>query len=85
MVFNSFNYCRRRSRYFYSLKNQYDRYPSTSCSLPFPSGHGSGFSAYCAFLAPESFHIGQPGAIATASLVEMSLGLIIGAITSQAQ
>lgn len=37
--------------------------------------------AFCAFLAPDSFHIGSPGAIAGASLVEMSLGLIIGAIT----
>lgn len=37
--------------------------------------------AFCAFLAPASFHIGHPGKIETASLVEMSLGLIIGAIT----
>ncbi|WP_115707884.1 NAD(P)(+) transhydrogenase (Re/Si-specific) subunit beta [Legionella sainthelensi] len=37
--------------------------------------------AFCAFLSPDSFHIGVPGAIAKASLVEMSLGLIIGAIT----
>ncbi|CAM3064255.1 NAD(P) transhydrogenase subunit beta [Legionella steigerwaltii] len=37
--------------------------------------------AFCAFLSPTSFHIGVPGAIAKASLVEMSLGLIIGAIT----
>lgn len=37
--------------------------------------------AFCAFLSPESFHIGSAGSIATASLIEMSLGLIIGAIT----
>lgn len=37
--------------------------------------------AFCAFLAPMAFHIGEPGAIEPASLVEMSLGLIIGAIT----
>lgn len=37
--------------------------------------------AFCAFLSPESFHIGSPGAIEKASLIEMSLGLIIGAIT----
>ncbi|KTD74184.1 NAD(P)(+) transhydrogenase (Re/Si-specific) subunit beta [Legionella tucsonensis] len=37
--------------------------------------------AFCAFLSPASFHIGVPGAIAKASLIEMSLGLIIGAIT----
>lgn len=37
--------------------------------------------AFCAFLSPDSFHIGSYGAIAKTSLVEMSLGLIIGAIT----
>ena len=37
--------------------------------------------AFCAFLSPNSFHIGTVGHIETASLIEMSLGLIIGAIT----
>ncbi len=37
--------------------------------------------AFCAFLTPEAFHIGLPGAIETSSLIEMSIGLIIGAIT----
>lgn len=37
--------------------------------------------AFCAFLSPTSFGIGEPGAIESASLVEMSLGLVIGAIT----
>lgn len=37
--------------------------------------------AFCAYLSPESFHIGEPGSIGKASLIEMSLGLIIGAIT----
>ena len=37
--------------------------------------------AFGAFLAPESYGIGTVGKIATASLVEMSLGLAIGAIT----
>lgn len=37
--------------------------------------------AFCAFLSPNSFHIGRPGAIEIGSLIEMSLGLIIGAIT----
>lgn len=37
--------------------------------------------AFCAFLSPTSFNIGIPGDIETASLIEMSLGLIIGAIT----
>ncbi|MFN9941535.1 MAG: NAD(P)(+) transhydrogenase (Re/Si-specific) subunit beta, partial [bacterium] len=39
------------------------------------------FVAAAAFYAPESFGIGVPGAIKKASLVEMSLGLAIGAIT----
>lgn len=37
--------------------------------------------AFCAFLSPTSFDIGSTGDIETASLIEMSLGLIIGAIT----
>ncbi|WP_133127189.1 NAD(P)(+) transhydrogenase (Re/Si-specific) subunit beta [Legionella nagasakiensis] len=37
--------------------------------------------AFCAFLTPNSFGIGVPGAIAPTSLIEMSLGLVIGAIT----
>jgi NAD(P) transhydrogenase subunit beta len=37
--------------------------------------------AAAAFYAPEAFGIGAPGAIHTASLVEMSLGVAIGAIT----
>ncbi|WP_334148081.1 NAD(P)(+) transhydrogenase (Re/Si-specific) subunit beta [Hyphomicrobium sp.] len=39
------------------------------------------FVAAAALYAPEAFGIGQPGAIAPASLVEMGLGLAIGAIT----
>ncbi|WP_028389665.1 NAD(P)(+) transhydrogenase (Re/Si-specific) subunit beta [Legionella fairfieldensis] len=37
--------------------------------------------AFCAFLSPHSFGIGSPGAIESSSLIEMSLGLAIGAIT----
>jgi NAD(P) transhydrogenase subunit beta len=39
------------------------------------------FVAAGALNAPEAFHIGEPGAIHPESLVEMSLGLAIGAIT----
>lgn len=39
------------------------------------------FVAASAFHNPESFHIGTTGDIYLASLIEMSLGLIIGAIT----
>lgn len=44
-------------------------------------GMGAVLVAFCAFLSPESFHIGSTGAIEKASLIEMSLGLVIGAIT----
>ena len=37
--------------------------------------------AAAAFYAPEAFGIGVPGAIHTSSLIEMSLGVAIGAIT----
>src|SRR5689334_22266110 len=39
------------------------------------------FVAAGALYAPEAFHIGTPGNIAPASLIEMSLGVAIGAIT----
>jgi NAD(P) transhydrogenase subunit beta len=39
------------------------------------------FVAAGALYAPEAFHIGTPGNIATASLIEMSLGVAIGAVT----
>jgi H+-translocating NAD(P) transhydrogenase subunit beta len=39
------------------------------------------FVAAAALYAPEAFGIGQPGQIGAASLVEMGLGLAIGAIT----
>ena len=37
--------------------------------------------AAAAFYSPEAFHIGMPGAIFSQSLIEMSLGVAIGAIT----
>ena len=39
------------------------------------------FVAAAALYAPEAFGIGKPGTIASASLIEMSLGVAIGAIT----
>ncbi|MDG5496738.1 NAD(P)(+) transhydrogenase (Re/Si-specific) subunit beta [Niveispirillum sp. BGYR6] len=39
------------------------------------------FVAAAAFFSPESFNIGQPGDIHVGSLIEMSLGVAIGAIT----
>jgi NAD(P) transhydrogenase subunit beta len=43
------------------------------------------FVAAAAFYSPESFGIGTAGNIKGASLVEMSLGLAIGAITFPAR
>ncbi|WP_367607329.1 NAD(P)(+) transhydrogenase (Re/Si-specific) subunit beta [Legionella sp. W05-934-2] len=37
--------------------------------------------AYCAFMSPNAFGIGSPGNIHSASVLEMTLGLMIGAIT----
>ncbi|MEZ0305923.1 MAG: NAD(P)(+) transhydrogenase (Re/Si-specific) subunit beta [Hyphomicrobiaceae bacterium] len=39
------------------------------------------FVAAGALYAPEAFHIGAPGNIATASLIDMSLGVALGAVT----
>ena len=39
------------------------------------------FIAWAAFLAPRAFNIGEPGHIHLQSIVEMSLGVAIGAIT----
>jgi NAD(P) transhydrogenase subunit beta len=44
-------------------------------------GMAAVFVAAAALYSPQSFGIGMPGAIKAASLVEMSLGLAIGAIT----
>ena len=39
------------------------------------------FVAISAFLNPEAFNLGSPGAIKLASLIEMSIGVAVGAIT----
>tara|TARA_R110002124_G_scaffold287365_1_gene474154 strand:+ start:86886 stop:88280 length:1395 start_codon:yes stop_codon:yes gene_type:complete len=39
------------------------------------------FVALAAFLNPEAYHIGERGAVNAASLIEMTLGVAIGAIT----
>lgn len=44
-------------------------------------GMAAVFVAAAAFYSPESFGIGVPGDIKAASLIEMSLGLAIGAVT----
>ena len=44
-------------------------------------GMAAVFIAWAAFLAPTAFGIGEPGHIHASSIVEMSLGVAIGAIT----
>ena len=44
-------------------------------------GMAAVFIAWAAFLAPEAFGVGEPGAIKAVSILEMSLGAAIGAIT----
>ena len=66
---------------FIALKINMTAIPQLVAAFHSLVGMAAVLVAFCAFLSPESFHIGEPGAIAKASLVEMSLGLIIGAIT----
>ena len=66
---------------FIALKINMTAIPQLVAAFHSLVGMAAVLVAFCAFLAPESFHIGYPGAIAKASLIEMSLGLIIGAIT----
>lgn len=66
---------------FIALKINMTAIPQLVAAFHSLVGMAAVLVAFCAFLSPESFHIGEPGAIAKASLVEMSLGLVIGAIT----
>lgn len=66
---------------FIALKINMTAIPQLVAAFHSLVGMAAVLVAFCAFLSPKSFHIGVPGAIAKASLVEMSLGLIIGAIT----
>lgn len=66
---------------FIALKINMTAIPQLVAAFHSLVGLAAVFVAFCAFLSPTSFHIGAPGAIETASLIEMSLGLIIGAIT----
>lgn len=66
---------------FIALKINMTAIPQLVAAFHSLVGLAAVFVAFCAFLSPASFHIGMPGSIETASLIEMSLGLIIGAIT----
>lgn len=66
---------------FIALKIKMTAIPQLVAAFHSLVGLAAVLVAFCAFLTPEAFHIGEPGAIETASLIEMSLGLMIGAIT----
>lgn len=66
---------------FIALKINMTAIPQLVAAFHSLVGMAAVLVAFCAFLSPESFQIGYPGSIEKASLIEMSLGLIIGAIT----
>ncbi len=66
---------------FIALKINMTAIPQLVAAFHSLVGMAAVLVAFCAFLSPDSFHIGSPGNIERASLVEMSLGQIIGAIT----
>ena len=64
-----------------ALKIQMTALPQLVAAFHSLVGLAAVFVAAATFLAPESYGIGKPGAINVASLIEMSLGTAIGAIT----
>jgi NAD(P) transhydrogenase subunit beta len=64
-----------------ALKIQMTAMPQLVAAFHSLVGLAAVFVAFAAYKAPESFNIGKVGAINTASLIEMSLGIVIGAIT----
>ncbi|CAM2975852.1 NAD(P)(+) transhydrogenase (Re/Si-specific) subunit beta [Legionella worsleiensis] len=66
---------------FIALKINMTAIPQLVAAFHSLVGMAAVLVAFCAFLSPESFHIGSTGNIEKASLIEMSLGLVIGAIT----
>jgi len=66
---------------FIALKINMTAIPQLVAAFHSLVGMGAVLVAFCAFLSPTSFNLGLPGNIAKASLIEMSLGLVIGAIT----
>ena len=64
-----------------ALKIQMTALPQLVAAFHSLVGLAAVFVAAAAFYAPEAYGIGAAGAIGTASLIEMSLGTAIGAIT----
>ena len=66
---------------FIALRIQMTALPQLVAAFHSLVGLAAVFVAAAALNAPAAFHIGVPGAIHTESLIEMSIGLVIGAIT----
>ncbi len=64
-----------------ALKIQMTALPQLVAAFHSLVGLAAVFVAAAAFANPVAFHIGMPGAIKIVSLIEMSLGVAIGAIT----
>jgi proton-translocating NAD(P)+ transhydrogenase subunit beta len=66
---------------FIALKIQMTALPQLVAAFHSLVGLAAVMVAAAAFYAPAAYGIGEPGAIATRSLIEMGLGLAIGAVT----
>ncbi len=66
---------------YIALKIQMTALPQLVAGFHSLVGLAAVLVAVAAFLAPETYGIGMPGAVHVGSLVEMSLGVAIGAIT----
>tara|TARA_Y100000741_G_scaffold353374_1_gene326485 strand:+ start:123 stop:1514 length:1392 start_codon:yes stop_codon:yes gene_type:complete len=66
---------------FIALKIEMTALPQLVAAFHSLVGLAAVFVAAAAFYDPESFHIGEKGNIAYSSLIEMSIGTFIGAIT----
>ncbi len=64
-----------------ALKIQMTALPQLVAAFHSLVGMAAVFVATAAFYNPAAYGIGQPGDIATASMIEMALGTVIGAIT----
>lgn len=66
---------------FIALKIKMTAMPQLVAAFHSLVGLAAVLVAFSAYYSPDSFNIGFSGAIHTSSLIEMSLGLVIGAIT----
>tara|TARA_B100001123_G_C15264267_1_gene1007810 strand:- start:54 stop:1445 length:1392 start_codon:yes stop_codon:yes gene_type:complete len=66
---------------FIALRIEMTALPQLVAAFHSLVGLAAVFVAAAAFYDPSSFHIGEEGAIVTSSLIELSIGTFIGAIT----